>query len=73
MKIKWEIFFGNSSTEEAICLFASGHSTFNQFIKNCWQKECKEAIKKLKHRGYVKAKRSARRALKIRGFQDYKM
>lgn len=69
--INWEIFFGNSSTEEAICLFASGQSTFKQFSNECWPRDCKEAIKILKHRGYKKAKRGAQRALRIRGFEGY--
>jgi hypothetical protein len=46
MQTNWEIFFGNSSTEEAIIYFANGLLSFKQFLRNCWPKECKAAIKK---------------------------
>lgn len=72
MKVNWEVFFGNSSTEEAICLFAGGYSTFKQFSSECWPKECKQAIRHLKRRGYTKSIRAAQRALRLRGFSDYK-
>jgi len=72
MKIDWEIFFGNSSTEEAICLFAMGKYSFEHFSQECWPSDCKLAIKHLKRRGYVKARRAAQRALRLRGFTTYK-
>lgn len=72
MRINWEIFFGSSSIEEAICLFASKQSTFKQFSKEAYPRDCRKAIKHLKHRGYEKAIRAARKALKVRGFKDYK-
>lgn len=72
MRIDWNIFFDNSSTEEAIILFALGHYSFKRFSQECWPKECKLAIKYLKHRGYTKARRAANCALRVRGFEDYK-
>lgn len=71
MRIKWDIFFENSSTIEAIVLFATRNYTFKQFIKECWPKECKEAIKYLKCRGYQKAVKNAQRALIKRGYAGY--
>ena len=67
MKIDWEIFFGNSSTIEALCYFVLGGS-FTDLNKRCWPKECKIAVKHLKHRGYLKSRRAAKRALRLRGF-----
>ncbi len=72
MRIDWEVFFGNSSTESAICLFASRRSTFKQFNDNSYPQECKAVIKYLKHIGYKKAIKLAQRALSLRGFKDYK-
>jgi hypothetical protein len=73
MRINWEVFFGDSSSEEALCLFAAGYSTFKQFMEDCsYSKERKAIIKKLQHRGYVKAKRGAQQALRIRGWEGYK-
>ena len=73
MRIDWEIFFGDSSSEEAVCLFAAGYSTFKQFTEDCsYSEERKAAIKILKKRGYAKAIKTAKRALKLRGFTDYK-
>jgi hypothetical protein len=73
MRINWEIFFGDSSSEEAVCLFANGSSTFNQFLENCsYSVLRKSAIKSLKNRGYKRARRSAQKALLLRGFYSYK-
>lgn len=71
-RINWEIFFGDSSSEEAICLFALGKYSFKEFSDNCWGKNRKEAIKNLKQRGYKKSIRGAQCALRSRGFTDYK-
>lgn len=71
-KVNWEIFFGNSSTEEAICLFAGRYSTFKQFSAECWPKDCKATIRYLKTRGYEKAIKGAQQALRLRGFTNYK-
>jgi hypothetical protein len=67
VKINWEIFFGDSSSEEAIVLFALGKSTFNEWAANCsLTKERVKTIKILKQRGYKKAIRGAQRALRKR-------
>lgn len=72
-RINWEAFFGDSSSEEAICLFAAGYSTFQQFREDCsYSKERKTIIAQLQHRGYAKSKRGAQRALRLRGFENYK-
>lgn len=67
-KVNWEDFFGNSSTTEAVILFALGKFTFKKFAEECWPKECKIAIRVLKQRGYVKARRAAKHALNQRGY-----
>ena len=69
--INWEVFFGNSSTEEAICLFALGRYSFKRFSLECWSRSCKNVIKRLKCCGYIKARTAAKRALKSRGFDLY--
>lgn len=75
MKINWEDFFGNSSTTEAIILFALGKFTFKKFSQECWPKECKAAIKVLKQKGYAKSRRAAKHALHQRGylFKEYRL
>lgn len=69
MRINWEIFFGNSSTEEAIVYFAKGKYSFKKFIEECWPKECKSSIQVMKYKGYKKCRRNARYALSRRGFK----
>lgn len=74
-RIDWEVFFGDSSSEEAICLFAVGKLSFKEFSNNCsYSKERKITIKYLKHIGYKKSIINARKALNRRGFiySDYK-
>ncbi len=61
--VDWEIFFGNSSVESALAEFVLGVSNFKQFSRGCWPADCKAAIKKLKARGYKKARRAAREAM----------
>lgn len=68
MKINWEVFFGNSSTEEAIAYFIQGKYSFKSFSQACWPKDCKSAIKRMKHKGYKKCRRNARDAMLRRGF-----
>jgi hypothetical protein len=71
-KIDWEIFFGDSSSEEALCLFATHQSSFNEFIANChYSKERKDSIRILRNRGYKKAICGAQKALRARGFVSY--
>jgi len=69
MRINWEIFFGASSLVEAIIEFAYLNHSFKEFKNNCYPKECKEVISKLKHKGYKKSRRSAREALIRRGYK----
>jgi len=71
-KIDWEVFFGNSSTEEALCIFATHNCSFDEFSANthCFG-ECQPAIKTLKNRGYKKGIRAAQKALLTRGFISY--
>ena len=71
-KINWEIFFGDSSSEEAVCLFASRLLTFKQFAEYCSYSDNRlAAIKVLKHRGYNKSINAAQKVLRNRGFKDY--
>lgn len=68
MKTNWDIFLENSSSEEATLYFIKGKLTFYQFIKECWPKECKTAIKQMKHKGYDRCRRNARDAMVRRGY-----
>lgn len=68
IKTNWKVFFGNSSTEEAIVLFVRGEYSFDDFIRACWPKECKRAIRQMKHKGYKKCRHNARHAINRRGF-----
>ena len=71
-KINWEIFFGDSSSEEALRLFGQRKLTFGAFADCCsYSPNRVAAIKILKYRGYDKAIRAARHALKNRGYNDY--
>jgi hypothetical protein len=67
--INWNIFFEDSSIEEAIKEFAYLNSSFSKFNSSCYRKDCKLAIKSLKNKGYKKSRRSAREALSRRGFR----
>lgn len=72
-KIDWEIFFGDSSSEEALCLFAGHHLSFKEFLKACsYSRERKQVIRRLKTRGYKKSIRKAQKVLIKNGFYDYK-
>jgi len=66
-KINWEVFFGNSSTEEALAYFAQGRYSFDKFAEECWPKECKLEIKLMKSKGYKKCRLNASKALIRRG------
>lgn len=71
-KINWEIFFGDSSSEDALMSFAEHRSTFDEWMANCsFSEERVKAIKALKSRGYKKAIRGTQRALWTRGFVRY--
>ena len=68
-KINWEIFFGDSSSEEALCLFAIGQVSFNEFSNLCsYSLERRNVINKLKYIGYRKSISNAKRALRTRGW-----
>jgi hypothetical protein len=68
MKINWEVFFENTSTTEALVLFVRGNYTFSDFERDCWTHACKKAIRELARRGYGRAHKQAKRALRIRGY-----
>lgn len=70
-RINWEIFFGDSSSEEALCRFAARTSSFKEFSANCsYSRERLTIITTLKQRGYERSIRAAQRALLNRGFKD---
>lgn len=70
--IKWDLFFGNSSTEEALLDFVNGDS-FTQFRKSCrYPRGCRQEIEKLRNRGYERARKNAKDALRRRGFECVK-
>lgn len=66
MKINWEIFFENSSTEEAIAYFAQCKYSFKKFFEACWPKDCKNEINRMKQSGYKKSRQNARKAMSRR-------
>lgn len=73
MKTNWDRFLENSSSEWATVEFIRGGLTFDRFIKECWPRECKAAIRQMKRRGYQKCRRNARDAMVRRGYdlQDW--
>ena len=62
-KINWDIFFDNSSTCESLCEFVAEKKTFKWLSDSCWPLKCKDAVKKMKRRGYKKSIRAAKKAL----------
>lgn len=60
MRINWKVFQENSSTEEAVMDFAEGVTSVRQFEKDCWPKDCKKMVRKLKRLPVRLARRRAR-------------
>ncbi len=61
--ISWTKFFENSSSTDALIDFVEGGST-EKLKKDCWDKECKLQVNKIKNIGVIKARQLARKALK---------
>ena len=56
--VNWEVFFGNSSTEEALAEFVVDIHSFQTLKIGCYyHKNCVLEIDKMKHRGYKKSRK----------------
>ena len=67
-RVEWEIFFGDSSSEEELCEFAAGNRTFDEWNKGNWSKERRLVISSLRNKGYKKVRKWAQAALNRRGY-----
>jgi len=63
MKINWSIFFDNTSSVEALYEFTYCKSSIDILYNDCWMKECKTEVSKMKKLGVVKSRKNAKRAL----------
>lgn len=61
MRINWKIFEENSSTMEAVNDYANRVISIMQFEKDCWPKECKKMVRKLRRLPAKVARRRAKR------------
>ena len=72
--IVWERFDDNSSSRDALFDFIAYKKSTTWLMGECWDKECKAQVSKMKKLGADRARRCARRAMNRRGYyaEDFK-
>jgi len=71
-KLNWEVFQENSSSSEAIFLFAVGTISFPELRKQMWDRRAKVEVGKLQRLGRKKALSLTRNWLSRNGYGEYK-
>lgn len=67
--IKWTTFFDNTSTRESLMDFAEGQSNLKELESDCWPKETKAEIRKIRRKfGLKQGRIEAKRALIRNGY-----
>lgn len=69
MVINWKIFDKNTSTREALQEFVLGFYNFKDLEEECWPKECKIEVCKMRLLGIRNARKKAKLALKRMGVE----
>jgi hypothetical protein len=64
MKINWSVFDENTSTVEALIDFVDRKISADILLADCWPKECKTEVRKLRRLKVANSRRRARRWLK---------
>lgn len=61
LMINFDLFYENTSTREALIMFAKGYYNSKQFEEACWPDYCKAEIRKMRNKIGIKRSRTKTR------------